>query len=51
MALGVGNRTLYFLKFHTELSGDFTHIGRAQVAVPDSGDNGRDGAHRQHTPL
>ena len=48
VVLRVRHGTLNLVQLQTELTGHLTHVGGAQVAVLDAGNNRGDGAHRQH---
>ena len=48
VVLRVRHGTLNLVKLQTELAGHLTHVGGAQVAVLNAGDNRGDSAHRQH---
>ena len=51
MVLRVRHGTLNLVQLQAELARHLTHVGRAQVAVLNAGNNRSDGAHRQHTAL
>ena len=48
MVLRVRHGALNLIKLQTELTGYLTHVGGAQVAVLNAGNNRGDSAHRQH---
>ena len=48
VVLRVRHGTLNLVEFQTELTRHLTHVGGAQIAVLDAGNNRGDSAHRQH---